>query len=218
MPGSKTPKPNAVRAGRRVGELTDKQRRFIAEYLVDSNATQAAIRAGFSRKTAHVQGPRLLGKVSVRAEVDRRQKAIERRLEVSAQAVLGEYAKVGGSRITDYLRFGPKGVTIRASDDIPERQLDAISEVSERIGPGGQRLVTLKLHNKLGALDAMGKHLGLFVERHEHDLGARLSDALTTIKARLSPAAQEELVRAVGHVMAAAVAPGADESAGEPSV
>lgn len=54
-----------------MSDLTDKQRKFVYEYMKDQNRTQAAIRAGFSEKTAHVAGCRLLKIVKVRAEVDR---------------------------------------------------------------------------------------------------------------------------------------------------
>jgi phage terminase small subunit len=209
MRGSRTQTPNRT--------VTNKQRRFIAEYLVDSNATQAAIRAGFSKKTAYSIGSRLLKNVEVSYEIARRQRALERHLEVSAQGVLAEYAKVAGTRITDYLAFGPDGVVMRDCHDIPDRQLDAVQEVTERVGAGGVRTVSLKLHSKLDALGALGKHLGLFVERHEHDISDRLSETLDRIAAHLSDSAQEELERAVGTVLATTVAHKAVEPAREPS-
>lgn len=56
---------------RTLSELNDMQQKFVDEYMKDFNATRAAIRAGYSEKTAHVQGPRLLGNVRVRQEIDR---------------------------------------------------------------------------------------------------------------------------------------------------
>lgn len=64
--------------------LSPKRARFVEEYLIDLNATQAAIRAGYSPKTADVQGPRLLGKVSVKAEID---KALAARSKTNALTV-----------------------------------------------------------------------------------------------------------------------------------
>jgi hypothetical protein len=156
--------------------LTERQRRFVDEYILDGNATQAAIRAGFKRNSASVQASRLIGNVKVALAIRQRRAAIAKRMEVSAERVIAEYAKIA------------------FDDGAPVRKED-----------------------KLGALNALGKHLGLFVDRHEHDLGARLSDALTTIKARLSSSAQEELVRAIGHVLATAVAPTAGEPSSEPN-
>ncbi len=185
--------------------LTDRQRRFVAEYAIDGNATQAAIRAGYSH---HRQiGAHLLSNVVVAREIKRRQIAIARKLEVKAEDVVAEYRKVAFSRINNYLSFGADGVRLRDSEQIAADALDAVQEVSERRDKeGGVSGISFKLHSKLGALDALGKHLGLFVERHEHDVGPRLAEVLTRVKERMSPAAQAELVRAVGLVMAEAVA------------
>ena len=58
---------------RSAASLSPKQRRFVAEYLKDCNATQAAIRAGYSAKTAHSAGPRMLGNVGVALEIQKGQ-------------------------------------------------------------------------------------------------------------------------------------------------
>ena len=69
-------------------ELTPKQRRFVDEYQVDLNATQAAIRAGYSAKTAHVQGPRLLGNVGVASAIQAAQIEVSKRTEVTVDDVV----------------------------------------------------------------------------------------------------------------------------------
>ena len=66
-------------------KLTPKQQRFVDEYLVDLNATQAAIRAGYSKKTAKEQAARLLTKANVQAELQKRRKKIEKKLEISQE-------------------------------------------------------------------------------------------------------------------------------------
>ena len=68
--------------------LTPKQARFVAEYLVDLNATQGAIRAGYSAKTAEVQGSRLLGNVKVREAVEAGMKARSKRTEITQDEVI----------------------------------------------------------------------------------------------------------------------------------
>lgn len=75
-------------------KLTPKQAAFVAEYLVDLNATQAAIRAKYSKKTAHVQGPRLLGNVAVRRALDIALAERAARLGVKAEDVLGDVARL----------------------------------------------------------------------------------------------------------------------------
>lgn len=70
--------------------LNKQQRRFVDEYLIDLNATQAAIRAGYSSKTAEWIGPQLLGKPHVAEAVDRRIKAREKRTEITQDKVLAD--------------------------------------------------------------------------------------------------------------------------------
>lgn len=77
--------------------LTDKQRRFCAEYMVDRNATKAAIRAGFSAATAAQIAYQLFQKPSVQGEVKRLEDAAMKRLHVSADKVLAEWANLGWS-------------------------------------------------------------------------------------------------------------------------
>jgi len=67
--------------------MTPKQERFVVEYMLDLNATQAAARAGYSAKTAHVQGPRLLGNVGVAAAIQTAQAEFRERMEVSKESV-----------------------------------------------------------------------------------------------------------------------------------
>lgn len=74
-------------SNRRRDELTPKQRRFVEEYLIDLNATQAAIRAGYSAKTAEVQGCRLLRNAQVRALVEAGQVKARERCEVTRDTI-----------------------------------------------------------------------------------------------------------------------------------
>ena len=77
-----------------MGELTAKQRLFVAEYLKDLNATQAAIRAGYSQKTANEQGARLLAHVSARKAIDEAMKARTQRLQRTADEVLRDISDI----------------------------------------------------------------------------------------------------------------------------
>lgn len=81
--------------------LTDKQSRFVKEYLIDSNATQAAIRAGYSEKTANEQGSRLLANVSVRQAVDKGQEKKAEKLEITALDLVREYEEVRKAAMAD---------------------------------------------------------------------------------------------------------------------
>lgn len=107
-------------------ELTDRQARFCEEYLIDLNATQAAIRTGYSEKTANEQGARLLANVSVQEKIAELKAERAKRTEMTQDSVIQELAAVARAEV--------KGV--RAVD-------------------------------KLKALELLGKHLGMFVERYE---------------------------------------------------
>ena len=70
------------------GKLNPRQERFVEEYLTDLNATQAAVRAGYSEKTCHVQGPRLLGNVSVAAAIKERMAELSEKTGISHEWVI----------------------------------------------------------------------------------------------------------------------------------
>ena len=72
--------------------LTDRQRRFVDEHLIDANATQAAMRAGYSRRTARAQGSRLLTNADIRREIERRSAALSERARIDAAWVLRRLA------------------------------------------------------------------------------------------------------------------------------
>lgn len=71
-----------------MSELTAKQQRFVAEYLIDGNATQAAIRAGYSAKTAHAIGHENLNKPEIAAEIAKRQQKIADKLGLTAESLI----------------------------------------------------------------------------------------------------------------------------------
>jgi phage terminase small subunit len=82
--------------------LTPRQRRFVAEYLISLNASQAAVRAGYSAKTARAAGSRLLTFVDVQAAIEKRQAVPLEQANLSAMRVLEEYRRVAFSDVGDY--------------------------------------------------------------------------------------------------------------------
>jgi hypothetical protein len=85
--------------------LTDKQRRFVDEYLIDLNATQAAIRAGYSEKTAAEQASRLLINVKVSSAIENAQKARSKRVEISADMVLKRWWDMANVDVNDLVEY-----------------------------------------------------------------------------------------------------------------
>lgn len=147
------------------GELTPKQERFVQEYLIDLNATQAAIRAGYSKKTAAAIGAENLIKPYLGEAIAERKAQLAKKAGVTAEQIVSEMANIGFSNMQNYLDLSdPENPTIDLSKITPQ-QASAIAETRvERRGL--QRRVTIKLHDKLNALVNLGKHLGLFSERH----------------------------------------------------
>lgn len=147
--------------------LTPKQERFVQEYLIDLNATQAAIRAGYSAKTAEQQGPRLLGNVGVAEAIKAAQDARAKRTNITQDRVLQEYARIAFSNMKDFAEFGEGGVALKNLADMDDDAARCVAEVSESTTKDGGS-VRFKLHDKKGALDSLARHLGMFTDKTEH--------------------------------------------------
>lgn len=147
-------------------KLTPKQQRFVEEYLVDLNATQAAIRAGYSQKTAGQIGERLLKKVEIQQALTERMKAREQRTEVTQDKIVKELAKIAFGDPRNVMSWGPNGVNLKDSADLTDDQAAFVSEVSETTTEHGGSL-KLKTNDKLKALDLLAKHLGMFKDKVE---------------------------------------------------
>ena len=127
----------------------------------DGGADGAARRAGYSAKSAAGRGSRLLRSPAVAAAIEKAQDQRAARTQVSADRVVTELAKVAFGDPRRLFSWGPSGIELRESSELTEAEAALVSEVSEtRTAAGGTRRV--KLHCKLTALNALGKHLGLF--------------------------------------------------------
>lgn len=153
-------------------ELSPKRARFVSEYLIDQNGTQAAIRAGYSPKTANEQAARLLANASVRAAVDENIRKIHEKNLVTPDRIIQELARIAFANIS--LAFNKDG-DLKPIHEIPEDIIRAIGglEISEIFsGSGDDRtqigvLKKIKMNDKQRALELLGKNLGMFVERHQ---------------------------------------------------
>lgn len=158
--------------------LNLKQQRFVSEYLIDLNATQAAIRAGYSEKTAKQIGSRLLSHVDVAAAIAEGQTKIAAKHGVTAERVVAELALIGFSNMHDYIRIGPDGDPYTDFSALTREQAAAIGEVTVEDFKDGRgddardvRKVRFKLSDKRAALVDLGKHLGMFTERVAVNVG-----------------------------------------------
>ena len=169
-----------------VRKLTDKQAAFVAEYLVDLNATQAAIRAGYSERTAYRIGAELLQKTSVAEAIAAGQAKRAQRVEITADRVVAELAKIAFADPRDLMEWGPDGVKLKASADLTEEQAASVAEVSETTTKDGGSL-KLKKHDKVKALELLGRHMGMFKDKGENEIsgGLDLHHELTPVVAGL---------------------------------
>lgn len=161
--------------------LNPKQKLFVAEYLKDKNGKQAAIRAGYSRKTAEVQASRLLSVAKVKAAVDEALGKVHKKLDISAERIREELALIAFADMADYVKVGTEGeVSIKPFSEMPEGASRAISKIKEvrRImnsseGDGKDLILEARVeyghHDKLRALEMLGKDIGMFKERVEVD-------------------------------------------------
>ncbi|MCY9733141.1 terminase small subunit [Paenibacillus alvei] len=148
--------------------LTAKQKAFVQEYLIDLNATQAAIRAGYSVKSANRIANENMSKPDIQTAIHKAMDKRAQRTEITADRVLQELAKIGFANMADYAEWGPKGITLKGSTQLTADQAAAVSEVSETVTEAGGS-VRFKLHNKIAALERIGKHLGMFDDRTDKD-------------------------------------------------
>ena len=147
-------------------ELTPKQRMFCDEYLIDLNATQAAIRAGYSNKTANEQGARLLANVSIRAYIDQKMAERSRRCGITADRVLNELAKIGFCNAADLINFN-KATVMDGADSYDTAAIQSVKVKTMSTDNGDMVEREVKLYDKTKSLELIGKHLGMFKEKVE---------------------------------------------------
>jgi phage terminase small subunit len=158
-------------------KLTAKQARFVDEYLVDLNATQAAIRAGYSAKRADAIGYENLRKPEIADAISAAMKARAERTEITQDRVLAELAKIGFADIRRAVKWGDgiavtdpesgaveisNGVALVGSEQIDDATACAIAEVCQTA-----QGIKIKLHDKRAALVDIGRHLGMFTDKTE---------------------------------------------------
>ena len=140
--------------------LSAKKAAFVAEYLVDLNAAHAAIRAGYSSKTAASKAHSLKREPGVAAAIATAMAARSRRTGITADRVLREYARIAFADIRSVTRWGSEGLQLVPSAELSADDAAAIVEVSETT-QGRQRTLRAKLASKDAALRMLALHCGL---------------------------------------------------------
>lgn len=146
--------------------LTQKQKRFCEEYLIDLNATQAYIRAGYAggTKSAEANATRLMGNDKVRVYIDWLRETQQKRTAISADKVIEELAHIAFARMSNVVKVNNSVAEIKNFDDLEENELAAIASVKTRQTISDERETfetDIKLHSKDRALELLMKHMGL---------------------------------------------------------
>ena len=160
-------------------KLTDKQAAFVREYLVDLNATQAAIRAGYSERTAYSVGQRLLKNVEIQRAVAAAQAQRARRVEVTQDYVLSNLVEV----VERTMQRAP--VLDRKGERVTDEE--------------GRAVWTFDAKSANRALELLGKHLGIFADKVKAEVsgpdGGPVQSSMTLDISGMGPAEIAELAR-----------------------
>lgn len=150
--------------------MTKKQKRFVEEYLIDLNATQAAIRAGYSSDSAGSIGEENLKKPEISSAVAKAMAERSRRTGVNADRVLLELAKIAFSKITDVV----DPATAKIKGDASEDDLACIQSIKIKPTEWGTER-EIKMYDKKSALVDIGKHLGMFKDKMDVSVDGELN-------------------------------------------
>ena len=167
-----------------MAKLTEKQKRFVEEYLIDLNATQAAIRAGYSPLSARQVGTENLSKPSIRTCIDEEIAARSKRTGVNQDRVIRELARIAFVNANDVINIEEATLKEDATeDDTATIASVKVKTIPTKDGEGVER--EIRLADKLKALELLGKHLGMFKEKVEVDTNVNVTSKLDSILEQL---------------------------------
>lgn len=141
-------------------DLAPKRRKFVEEYPKDMNATRAAIRAGYSERTASVRGCMLLKDKRVVIALRKEWKKMTDRNAVEKDQVLRELASIAYSNMADFASWDDSGVQLTPSNVLSRFDTAAIKEISETTS-AKSTTVKIRLYDKPQALLSLARYLGI---------------------------------------------------------
>lgn len=155
-----------------MARMTQKQKRFVEEYLIDLNATQAAIRAGYSPQTARDIGCENLTKPNIQNAIGKAMAERSKRTGINQDRVISELAKIAFIKMTDVVDANGRIKSGASSDDLACIESIKYKESESETGSSVEREV--KVASKLKALELLGKHLGMFTDKVKIDGGTKV--------------------------------------------
>lgn len=168
-------------------ELNKRQAQFVQEYMIDLNATQAAIRAGYSKRTAYSQGQRLLKHVEVQRRLQIEKSKRAERVQVDQEYVLRRLVEIDQMDALDIL---DDDGSIKPIKDWPKtwRQFLSGFDVTQMSSADDVETVVRRIRwpDKIKNLELLGRHLGMFTDRVEVDASDDLVGAILNARKRTS--------------------------------
>lgn len=174
--------------------MTEKQERFVEEYLIDLNGTQAAIRAGFSPKTAAEQACRMLKGGHVKDAIDKAMAERSKRTGITQDRVLRELARLAFVNPADVMNLNEAVVMDEASLD----DLAAIASVKVKTIPTEDGEIVereVKLYDKNKSLDMLSRHLGMYNDKLEvkNEGEDKKLDAINSLLEQMKPLKDDDV-------------------------
>ena len=149
-------------------DLSARRAAFLREYLISRNATQAAIAAGYSAKTARSQGQRLLTNVDIKEAIRQEDERALSAARVTQDAIIGELARVGFFDLRKAAKWDANGLDLVDSDDLDGDAAAAIQSVEVKPTDFGRQM-KIKAHDKIAALKELAKIARLYPENKPDD-------------------------------------------------
>ena len=175
-------------------KLTERQRAFVVEYICDLNATQAAIRAGYNQRTARQTGAENLSKPVIQTEIMAAMAEREKRTGITADRVLAELAAIAFADTTHAIEIKNGQVVVKDTAGLSSDTRRAIAEIKQTTSLNGGSL-SLKFHDKKGALELLGRHLGIFDYQEADDIPKPTQVIINVVDGRRTEREGEELKR-----------------------
>jgi phage terminase small subunit len=165
-------------------QLTPREHRFVSEYIIDLNATEAGVRAGLgkTRKSSTEIASRLRRKHAVAQAIT---VLIAQNSGATGSRIIEELGKLAFADVTGIVKVKAGQVIVTDTDELTADQRASIAEISETIGEGG-RTIKVKLHDKLSALDKLAKVLSLYKEREAPRSEVPSNETVEAIRARIT--------------------------------
>ncbi len=149
--------------------LTDREKLFVAEYVLSGKQTEAFIKAGYSVRSASSNAVRMMDKESVRAAIAREHAKIRQRHTKTADDLVAEYTRMGFTGMSRFMRISDDGAPVIDLTDCTPADLDLLAEVTvesyqegSREEPRRIKRIKIKPYDRYHALDKLADHLGLF--------------------------------------------------------